>query len=136
MKKKLALTLAFAASLIPMLFVQYGGHRGVQEVSGLINLTNPIGILSVCAFLLGVWLPLKGKGGWILGAVGVVGMVIAELYAFLTWHIPNITGAFSLRMSFRLAYPTFYLGLALSLLMVVGYFVEWKQQTLQTGGGA
>lgn len=129
MKKKLALTLAFAASLIPTLFAQYGGARGVQEISGLINLTNPIGILSVLAFLLGVWLPLKGRGGWILGAVGVVGMVLAELYAFLTWHIPNITGAFSLPMSFRLAYPTFYLGLVLSLLMAVGYFMEWKQQT-------
>ena len=46
MKKKLALTLAFAASLIPMLCPQYGGRRGVQEITGLVNLLNPIGILS------------------------------------------------------------------------------------------
>ncbi len=128
MKKKLALTLAFAASLIPMLCPQYGGRRGVQEITGLVNLLNPIGILSLGLFLLGVWLPFQGRGRWILGGIGVVGMVASEIYKFLTWHIPTITGRFSLPMSFRLAYPTFYLGLALSLLMVVGYFAEWKQQ--------
>ena len=31
-------------------------------------------------------------------------------------------------MSFRLAYPAFYLGLTLSLLMAVGFFPEWKEQ--------
>ena len=100
MKKRLALTLAFAASLIPMLFVQYGGHQGVQEVSGLVNLMNPIGIPSLIVFLLGIWIPPGGKWNWILGGAGVVGMIAAELYEFLTWHIPNVTGAFSLRMSF------------------------------------
>ena len=128
MKKRLAMTLAFAASLIPMLFVQYGGHQGVQEVSGLVNLMNPIGISSLIVFLLGVWIPLGGKWNWILGGAGVVSMIAAELYEFLTWHIPNVTGALSLRMSFRLAYPAFYLGLTLSLLMAVGFFLEWKEQ--------
>ena len=92
MKERLALTLAFAASLIPMLFVQYGGHQGVQEVSGLVNLMNPFGIPSLIVFLLGVWIPLGGKRNWILGGAGVVGMIAAELYEFPTWHIPNVTG--------------------------------------------
>lgn len=128
MKKRLTLTLAFVASLIPMLFSQYGGHRGVQEISGLVNLLNPIGIFSVFAFLLGVWLPLGGKWNWILGGVGVVGIIVAEVYKFLTWHILTVTGTFSLRMSFRLAYPMFFVGLAFSLFMAAGYFLEWKQQ--------
>lgn len=128
MKKRLTLTLAFAASLIPMLFSQYGGRRGVQEIPGLVNLMNPIRILSVVVFLLGVWVPPGGKWNWILGGVGVIGVIAAEIYEFLTWHIPNITGAFSLRMSFRLAYPMFFVGLAFSLLMAAGYFLEWKQR--------
>ena len=46
MKKKIILTAAFIISLLPMLLNQYGGRKGVQEISGLINLLNPIGIVS------------------------------------------------------------------------------------------
>ena len=45
MKKKIILTIAFLISLLPMLLNQYGGMKGVQEISGLINLLNPIGII-------------------------------------------------------------------------------------------
>ncbi len=44
MKKKIILTIAFLISLLPMLLNQYGGIKGVQEISDLINLFNPIGI--------------------------------------------------------------------------------------------
>lgn len=43
-KKKMILTLAFLVSLLPKLLNQYGGRKGVQEISGLINLCFP-GIL-------------------------------------------------------------------------------------------
>jgi len=61
MKKKIILTIAFAISLLPMLLNQYGGMKGVQEISGLINLYNPIGIISVLFFIIGVWIPFKNK---------------------------------------------------------------------------
>ena len=38
MKKKTILSIAFIISLLPMLFNQYGGLKGVQEIAGLINL--------------------------------------------------------------------------------------------------
>ena len=57
--KRIILTILFFMSLLPMLMNQYGGLKGVQEITGLINLLNPIGILSVILFLLGVWLPFK-----------------------------------------------------------------------------
>lgn len=47
MKKKIILSSAFIVSLLPMLLKQYGGAKGVQEISGLGNLLNPIGIISV-----------------------------------------------------------------------------------------
>ena len=47
MKKKMILSIAFLISLLPMLFNQYGGLKGVQEITGLINLLNPIGMVSV-----------------------------------------------------------------------------------------
>ena len=61
MKKKIVLTIVFLISLLPMLLNQYGGKKGVQEISGLINLFNPIGIISVVLFIIGVWVSFKNK---------------------------------------------------------------------------
>jgi len=124
MKKKVLLTAAFVISLLPMLFNQYGGMKGVQEITGLINLLNPIGIISVILFAVGVWTtfekPLVGK---LLGALGTIGIVISEIYKFFTWHVMTITGEISLQNSLTLTFPEFYFGLAISLAMVVVYFI-------------
>ena len=123
MKKKFILTTAFLINLLPMLFNQYGGMKGVQEISGLINLLNPIGIISVLLFITGVWVPFKNK--WInriLGALGTIGIVASEIYEFFTWHIMNITGEMSFHNSIKLAFPEFYVGLAVSLMMMLVYF--------------
>ena len=61
MKKKIILTIAFLIILLPMLLNQYGEMKGVQEISDLINLFNPIGIISVLLFIIGVWGSLKNK---------------------------------------------------------------------------
>lgn len=123
MKKKIILTIVFVISLLPMLLNQYGGMKGVQEISGLINLYNPIGIISVLFFIIGVWIPLKDKKiNKILGGLGVVGIVISEIYEFFTWHIMTITGKMSIHNSFEFAFPEFYVGLVISLIMIVVYF--------------
>ena len=123
MKKKVILTIAFIISLLPMLLNQYGGLKGVQEITGLINLLNPIGIISVLLFVIGVWLPLKNnKTNKISGGLGVIGIVISEIYKFFTWHIMNITGEMSIHNSIELAFPEFYIGLVISLIMVFIYF--------------
>ena len=123
MKKKIILTTAFLISLLPMLFNQYGGSKGVQEISGLINLLNPIGIISVLLFFTGIWVPLKNKRiNRMLGALGTIGIVASEIYEFFTWHIMNITGEMSFHNSVKLAFPEFYIGLAVSLMMMVVYF--------------
>ena len=123
MTKKSTLTVIFMLSLLPMFLNQYGGCRSVQEITGLINLLNPIGIVSIIAFFTGVWFPLNNnKINKILGAVGVIGIVVSEIFKFLTWHIQTITGEMSLQNSFRLAYPEFYVGLVVSIFMIVLYF--------------
>ena len=129
LKKKVKLTIVFALSLLPMLLSQYGGMRGIQEISGLINLTNPIGLLAVLLFLVGVWAPFENKRtGWIMGLVGTVGMVVSETYNYFTWHVLTITGEISLKNSMMFAFPEFYLGLVVSVLMVVVYLVLTKNQ--------
>ena len=132
MKKKRILSAAFLASLLPMLLNQYGGAKGVQEITGLINLLNPIGILAAVCFAVGVWMPLgDAKAGKLLGALGVIGMVVSEIRQFFTWYVMTVTGESTLAHSIRVAFPEFYIGLAVSLAMVAAYFVI--DQTVPAG---
>ena len=127
MKKKSVLTGAFVFSLLPMLLNQYGGARGVQEITGLINLLNPIGIASVVLFCVGVWGKFQSPSiGKALDALGTIGMVVSEVYQFFTWHVMTITGEVSIQHSIMLAFPEFYIGLAISLAMVIAYFAITK----------
>ena len=124
MKKKIILSSAFVLSLLPMLMNQYGGLKGVQEITGLVNLFNPIGIASVALFVIGVWVPFKKEiVGTVLGALGTIGIVASEVYKFFTWHVLTITGEVSLQHSIRFAFPEFYIGLVVSLAMVAVYFI-------------
>ena len=128
MKKKVLLSIAFIISLLPMLLNQYGGLKGVQEITGLINLLNPIGFLSVVLFAMGVWFPFKKQMvGKTLGALGTIGIVISEIYKFFTWHVMTITGKISFANSFEFAFPEFYFGLIVSIAMLVAYFVIDKK---------
>ena len=122
MKKKIILTITFLISLLPMLLNQYGGMKGVQEISGLINLFNPIGIISVLLFIVGVWGSFNNnKINKILGISGTTGIVVSEIYQFFTWHIMNITGKMSIHSSIEFAFPEFYIGLVISLIMIFAY---------------
>ena len=124
MKKKILLTTAFIISLLPMLMNQYGGLKGVQEITGLINLLNPIGVSAAILFLVGVWFSFQKRAiNNILCILGTVGIVVSEIYKFFTWHVRTITGEISFENSIRFAFPEFYVGLVISCIMVVVYFV-------------
>ncbi len=121
--KRIVLTILFIMSLSPMFLNQYGGSRGVQEISGLINILNPLGVLSILMFIFGVWFPFKNNIiNKVLGGCGVLGIVISEIYNYFTWYIANITGKFSLYNSIQFAFPEFYIGLLISIMMVFIYF--------------
>lgn len=100
MKKRMILTSTFVISLLPMLLNQYGGRKGVQEISGL----------------------------------GVIGIVISEIIQFLIWHVSTITGEISIHHSIRFAFPEFYFGLIVSVLMVCIYFVIERLICVGKGG--
>ena len=129
LKNKIKITIVFALSLLPMLLSQYGGMRGVQEISGLLNLSSPIGIVALIAFIVGMWVPFQNeKTGWTFGLIGTIGIVLSEVYNYFTWHVLTITGEISLKNSIMLAFPEFYLGLVVSVLMVVVYLFITKKQ--------
>lgn len=121
--KQVILTILFIMSLMPMLLYQFGGMRGVQEISGLIILLCPITIVSIILFFLGIWFKFKNKKtNKILGGIGVVGIVISEIYEFFTWYTIGITKDINLSNSINLAFPEFYIGLLISIIMVFIYF--------------
>lgn len=121
--KQVILTILFIMSLMPMLLYQFGGMRGVQEISGLIILLSPITIVSIILFFLGIWFKFKNKiTNKILGGIGVVGIVILEIYEFFTWYTIGITKDINLSNSINLAFPEFYIGLLISIIMVFIYF--------------
>lgn len=121
--KQVTLTILFIMSLMPMLLYQFGGMRGVQEISGLIILLSPITIISIILFLFGIWFKFKNKiTNKILGGIGVIGIVISEIYEFFTWYTIGITKDINLYNSVKLAFPEFYIGLSISIVMVFIYF--------------
>ena len=121
--KQVILTILFIMSLMPMLLYQFGGMRGVQEISGLIILLSPITIVSIILFFLGIWFKFKNKKtNKILGGIGVVGIVISEIDEVFTWHTIGITKDINLYNSINLAFPEFYIGLLISIIMVFIYF--------------
>lgn len=121
--KQVILTILFITSLMPMLLYQFGGMRGVQEISGLIILLSPITIVSIILFFLGIWFKFKNKKtNKILGGIGVIGIVISEIYEFFTWYTIGITKDINLSNSINLAFPEFYIGLLISIIMVFIYF--------------
>lgn len=121
--KQVILTILFITSLMPMLLYQFGGMRGVQEISGLIILLSPITIVSIILFFLGIWFKFKNKiTNKILGGIGVIGIVISEIYEFFTWYTIGITKDINLYNSINLAFPEFYIGLLISIIMVFIYF--------------
>lgn len=121
--KQVILTILFIMSLMPMLLYQFGGMRGVQEISGLIILLSPITFVSIILFFLGIWFKFKNKiTNKILGGIGVIGIVISEIYEFFTWYTIGITKDINLSNSINLAFPEFYIGLLISIIMVFIYF--------------
>ncbi len=121
-KTKKLLTIFYIISFLPMILPQYGGCRGVDDVRGIINLCNPIGILSVILFYIGVWIPNKKQRMMkLMGLLGCMGIVLSEMFEFLTWHYMTITQEVSIQNSISYAFPEFYVGLGISLLMILLY---------------
>ena len=128
MKKKIILSVVFILSLIPMCFSQYGGLKGVQEISGIINLTNSIGFIAVILFFVGVWRIFKNTNiGKYFPYIAMVGIVLSELNNFLTWNYPNISYLDGIKNSFNMVFPMFYIGLIVSIAVIVIYKILDKK---------
>lgn len=121
-KEKRILSIIFLLSLLPMQLSFFGSVRGVQEIRGLIILYNPITIISIIGFLIGIWIKFKNKKvNKIICLVSLILIIIIELFWFIFWHYFYIDSKISLAMSIKMTYPEFYLGLLCSVIMLVVY---------------
>lgn len=126
MIQKLTLSVLFLCSLLPMQLTQFGTYRGVQELPGTIifQASHDTAAAAVALFFIGVWLPLKKeKRKKALGLLGVIGIVLCELYVGLTWYIPTIAGSIDLSFALQAVYVEYYFGLAVSCVMVIVYLI-------------
>jgi len=117
--KSIILTFLFILSLLPMFLFQFGFARGVQEISGLLILFNPLTMLSIIVFILSVWFPTNNKKSYYFGLGALITIVLIEIYEFFTWFCYSIGGDIGLKRSLQGAYPEFYFGVAVSILMII-----------------
>lgn len=129
MNKKILLSVLFVLSLLPMNFIQFGGAKGVQEVSGMINLETPIGIIGLVVFFIGVWIRSKDKLlQRTLCYTGMLCIVASEIWNFFTWNQSQPL-AENIKDCFAQAFPMFYIGLASSILMIILYAIIDKKMS-------
>lgn len=104
-RHKSIITAMLCGLILLMLLPWFGGMRGVQEIRGIVLLTNPFVILFMVLAVLGTWMNKP-----IIGNNGIAGILIMEAFHFLFWYLRTIDPDFSLQFSFQMAYPEFYLG--------------------------
>lgn len=112
--------------ILLMFLSWFGGSRGVQEISGTIVLYHPITIIGILITLIGIWFENR-RFAMVCGTLGPCLLLIMELFYFFTWHIETITGEFSLGISFSLAYPEFYFGFGVTLVLLVANLMRIRK---------
>ncbi|QGT99291.1 hypothetical protein SYNTR_0698 [Candidatus Syntrophocurvum alkaliphilum] len=126
-KNKIILTVLLLIDISTMFLSWFGGARGIKEISGTIVLLNPITILCIVLFVVGLWYPFKKDRNWI-SLVAILGIIGVKIYEFIFWHYMTMTGKVSLSLSLQLTYPEFYFSLAVSFIILFLYsFMKIKK---------
>ena len=121
-KRNILLTLVFFLSFIPMFTSQYGMFKGIQEVSGLINITKPLGFISVIIYLFGVWGDCRNKKlKKRLPYIGMGGVILSELYNLFTWNLGSTAFTEHVEDCFQMVFPTYYVGVIVSVVVIYIY---------------
>lgn len=128
-KTKSLLTCMILLCILPMNYPWFGFAAGIQEISGWIVLRNPITIFAISLSLYGIWL-LEEKYNYIVSTLGILLFLVMEFYYFLTWYLPNISSHFHITKSFDGAYPSFYIGITMTILLLIINIICHKRKKL------
>lgn len=122
-KNKIIRIIIGCLCLLAMLRPWFGSYQGVQEISGLIVLYNPLTILAGLSILLGIL-----KDCDVLAIIGSMLLIVIEVFYFLTWPISTITSTIDVSFSISASYPAFYIELILVMTLLYLNILTIKTQ--------
>lgn len=110
---------------MPMIMNQYGWSRSAGAITGFINLFNPVGILFTILYFVGVCgNMLSNIIRKIFGFLGLLGIVIAEIYTYFTAYHYGIGQPIDMEQAKHYAlFPEFYIGITVSLICIIIYLI-------------
>ena len=132
MKRKIALSILFIISLLPMNMIQFGSKELLIGYKGWLNITNPIGFIGLIIFILGVWFNKFSKESIkvIIQFAGSILIVISEINNYFFWNYPITSYIDGITNAAYNCYPAFYFGTFISLMFILLLFLSYKNDKL------
>ncbi|MEG0409439.1 MAG: hypothetical protein RR538_00600, partial [Erysipelotrichaceae bacterium] len=98
--------------------------------NGLMILFEPLCILSIIIFFVSLWHDFKHqKLNYGLEIIALLGVIVSEIKCFLFSYYRGPITELELSYCISMAYPSFYLGLTISILMLAIYLVVVYKKT-------
>ncbi len=119
MKKKILMISILLLNCLIMWFPWFKTIDGNKNIYGFIMLENPIALTCLILCFIGIW--IKHQYSQIFEMIGWIGMIMMQIYEFLTWHIRISGGSIDVHLSCQLAYSYFYLAVFISMISCVIY---------------
>ncbi|MCC5911207.1 MAG: hypothetical protein JJT76_12290 [Clostridiaceae bacterium] len=117
LRNKTILTIMLATNIISMFF-NWFGFSGINEIPGTRVLFNPITLLCIVLFLIGVWYPFKKtKTNTWIALLSVFSIIGVKIHTFIFWHYMSGAGKVDLFLSFISTYLAFYIGFIISIMI-------------------
>lgn len=137
-RKNQILLFAFVALLFLIMTRPWFGYEGVNAIDGFSVLAQPFGALGIVAFIAAVFYDFKSsKKRMKVGFIGIVCVLLSEIYYFLTIPAGSTTGnsfgvfgitlpylpGISLSESFEMATIWFFCGFVVTVFSAVSFYL-------------
>ena len=120
-KKNILELVILLPNILSMLFYWFGDKANVMAISGKIILFNPITIICIIMYLIGIWTNNKYKNK--ICIFSLVGITLVEIYTIFTWYRYTITGTFDIKFAISNIKIFGIIGLLISILTIILYII-------------
>ncbi len=118
LRNKTILTIMLTANIISMFF-NWFGFIGLNEMRGTMVLFNPITLLCILLFIVGVWYPFKETklNAWmpLLSIIGIMGLELREL---ISWHFRSGLEIVDILFNLTGSHLAFHIGFTISIMIL------------------